>query len=57
MRFDLRKAGFEQHADVLNLWVKDGVAISEEQAKKIGLTKALARHASHAAGIEIAKTA
>lgn len=51
MRFDLKKAGFEQHVDVPNLWVKDGVAISEEQSKKIGLTKALARHASHAAGI------
>lgn len=57
MRFDLRKAGFSQDTDVPNLWVKNGVAISEEQAKKIGLIKALARHASHAAGIEIAKTA
>lgn len=48
---DLKAAGFEPHAEVSNLWVKDGMAISVEHVKQIGMEQALKLHASHVAGM------
>jgi hypothetical protein len=51
---DLQAAGFEQHAEAPNLWVKEGHAISVEHVKQIGIEKALNIHARHAAGAQLA---
>jgi hypothetical protein len=48
---DLKAQGFEPHAEVSNLWVKDGMAIGLEHVKQIGIAKALKLHERHVAGI------
>lgn len=48
-RKSLTDAGFLQHSETPNLWLKDGVAISEEQVKNIGFEKAMRKHQSAAA--------
>ena len=40
----LRAAGFNQSADVCNLWERDGVHISIEKVMREGLHQALAQH-------------
>ncbi len=44
-RESLLSAGFTQHEETPNIWVKDGVAVTEEQVKHQGLVKALHKHA------------
>jgi hypothetical protein len=51
IRSDLQTAGFAQHAETPNLWVRDGVALAEEHVKHVGLKKALQQHESHVAGV------
>lgn len=48
---DLKANGFEPHAEVSNLWVKDGMAIGLEHVKQIGIEKALKLHERHTAAI------
>ena len=48
---DLKAQGFEPHPEVSNLWVKDGMAISVEHVKEIGIDEALKLHERHLAGI------
>jgi hypothetical protein len=40
----LLDAGFAQHPDIPNLWMKDGVAVSHEAVKHDGIEKVLVRH-------------
>ena len=54
-REGLKAAGFEQHAEAPNLWLKDGTAVSEEHVKQIGIEKALTIHARHAEGLKLAQ--
>lgn len=42
----MKAAGFTQHTEVPNLWIKDGVAIGIEHVKAHGFIKAMRRHAS-----------
>lgn len=42
----LVEAGFTQHPDTPNLWVKDGVAIAQEHVNFLGFDKAVLRHQS-----------
>lgn len=43
---EMTVAGFTQHAETPNLWVKDGVAIGIEHVKTHGFIKAIHRHQS-----------
>ncbi len=51
----LKAAGFEQHPEVSNLWLKDGAVIAEERVKHVGMDKAIRQHASHVFGIAASK--
>jgi hypothetical protein len=42
----LMEAGFTQHPETPNLWVKDGVAVALENVKHVGMDKTIQRHAS-----------
>lgn len=42
----MQAAGFTQHTEAPNLWVKDGVAIGIEHVKAHGFIKAIRRHTS-----------
>lgn len=47
----LSAAGFVKHADVSNLWAKDGVHISIDQVIREGFEQTIARHKAAAAEI------
>lgn len=42
----MKAAGFTQHTEAPNLWIKDGVAIGIEHVKAHGFIKAIRRHTS-----------
>lgn len=46
---DLLQAGFTKHPSVQNLWVKNGIAVSQEQVHRNGIHEVVKRH-SRAAG-------
>ncbi len=47
----LTEAGFSQHPDTPNMWLKQDVAITAEEVRNHGITKVLERHARAIASV------